>query len=77
MPGNPVIVFFFARAFQLMIVIPVSWLLYQQQKGESDSPGTGLANVRARLKLIYPGRHWFKAGPSENLYISQLIVQLL
>ncbi|MEC5142025.1 histidine kinase [Chitinophaga sp. 212800010-3] len=45
-------------------------------EGESDSPGTGLANVRERLKLIYPGRHWFKAGPSEDLYISQLIIQL-
>ena len=31
-PGSPLIIFPFAWLFQLLVIIPVSWLLYQQQK---------------------------------------------
>jgi two-component system LytT family sensor kinase len=31
-PGSPLIIFPFAWLFQLLIIIPVSWLLYRQQK---------------------------------------------
>jgi two-component system LytT family sensor kinase len=31
-PGSPLVIFPFAWLFQILVIIPVSWLLYQQQK---------------------------------------------
>lgn len=38
--------------------------------------GLGLANIRSRLALLYPGSHAFSAGPADGLYVVRLHLPL-
>ncbi|NBC06231.1 MAG: hypothetical protein GVY26_03455 [Bacteroidetes bacterium] len=37
--------------------------------------GLGLENLKKRLELIYPGRHWFKTIVIDNEFIAELKIQ--
>lgn len=46
--------------------------------GKSDpvkSTGTGLPNVRRRLELLYPGRHWLRAEQTGETFFTDLCIQ--
>jgi sensor histidine kinase YesM len=48
----------------------------QREKIEGEGSGIGLANVRRRLDLLFPGRHTLYAGERDNQYIIDLTIQL-
>lgn len=40
------------------------------------SSGIGIANVRKRLQLIYPDRHWLEITETEDTFIVDLKIEL-
>ena len=48
------------------------------RKGESlkKHPGVGLENVKKRLHLLYPGRHFLKIWDSEGIFLVELLINL-
>ena len=49
----------------------------EEQPATEQPGGIGLANVRRRLDLLYPGKHELKINDSENLFTVQLNLQVL
>jgi LytS/YehU family sensor histidine kinase len=46
-------------------------------KGKNDvASGIGLANVRRRLDLLYPGRHFISVEETDDLYTVYLEINL-
>ena len=43
---------------------------------EKDAPATGLANVRRRLDLLYPGKHELKTIDRDDTYRMELEIEL-
>lgn len=41
-----------------------------------DREGTGIANVKQRLQLLYPGKHQLIIDTADNNFVVQLIIQL-
>jgi hypothetical protein len=41
----------------------------------SGKPGIGLENLKRRLELLYPGRHQFTAGKTDNRYFASLFLE--
>jgi two-component system, LytTR family, sensor kinase len=49
----------------------------REKEGTKDeSSGIGLANVQARLKLLYPGRHHLQVNTENNLFSIHLTLKL-
>ncbi|WP_052732927.1 sensor histidine kinase [Hymenobacter terrenus] len=48
----------------------------RQPVANSSNPGTGIANVRRRLELLYPNRHSLSIQPGSELFTASLHVQL-
>ena len=44
--------------------------------GGDNGTGTGLANVRQRLALLYPGRHHLHAAPAAAEFQTDLTIDL-
>lgn len=42
----------------------------------ADREGTGIANVKQRLQLLYPGKHQLMIDTADNNFVVQLIIQL-
>lgn len=44
---------------------------------EETKPGIGLKNLKRRLELSYPEKHFLTSFKKENVYVSELIISLL
>ncbi|HEX2967743.1 MAG TPA: sensor histidine kinase [Bacteroidales bacterium] len=49
---------------------------YTNNLRNSDAAGYGLANLRKRLELIYPGKHLLEISDKDYLYNARLIIEL-
>ncbi|MDR1556654.1 MAG: histidine kinase [Tannerellaceae bacterium] len=45
---------------------------FPKNEGDKSGSGIGLSNLRKRLNLIYPGKHYFSYGQKENTYYCEL-----
>jgi two-component system, LytTR family, sensor kinase len=50
---------------------------YTEGVSNDKNSGIGLSNLRRRLELIYPNRHIFKTDKTDNIFHTQLIINLL
>ncbi|MEL7677685.1 sensor histidine kinase [Elizabethkingia meningoseptica] len=48
----------------------------KKQRMKDFSSGIGIANVRKRLQLIYPDRHWLEITETEDTFIVDLKIEL-
>ena len=48
-----------------------------RQRIKPDSGGIGLTNLRKRLSLYYPDRHWYESPASNTTYSVNLTIQLV
>jgi len=49
----------------------------ERQRIKPDSGGIGLKNLRKRLSLYYPDRHWYESPASDTTYSVNLTIQLV
>lgn len=47
----------------------------EKRSGENET-GIGIANVRKRLELLYPGQHQFKITDDDDVFVADLQLQL-
>lgn len=58
------------------IIFRVRNLIRTNVTSKDEVGGIGLANVRKRLALLYPGQHQLTAGPQEGLFVVELELTL-
>jgi two-component system LytT family sensor kinase len=48
----------------------------KDRQSKDGGSGIGLANVRARLNLLYPGKHRLKVGDTDGVFVVDLTIKL-
>ncbi|WP_295121823.1 sensor histidine kinase [uncultured Chitinophaga sp.] len=71
-PDEPVLIQITVEGQQLQLYVQNK--INQQQKDQTG--GIGIANIKRRLELLYPGRHELKIDNNGTHYICELTLQL-
>jgi sensor histidine kinase YesM len=72
--GNPLYLSLTERADGNALVFRVENLIRTNVTSKDQVGGIGLANVRKRLALLYPGLHQLSAGPQGDLFLVELVL---
>ncbi len=49
-------------------------LLPKHHNEKDKSTGSGIDNVKSRLKLLYPGKHFFESKPEKHIFKTQITI---